>query len=75
MKPQHLTTNQRIARVWATLAVLGLLLWWTQRARGVESEVTVSIEPCFRGKPLGFDQLRCTNAAGQALAVTRLAGI
>ncbi|MEY4201008.1 MAG: hypothetical protein RLZZ265_2748 [Verrucomicrobiota bacterium] len=72
MKPQHLTTNQRIARVWATLAVLGLLLWWTQRARGVESEVTVSIEPCFRGKPLGFDQLRCTNAAGQALAVTRL---
>lgn len=72
MKPHHLTTNQRIARAWATLAVLGLLLWLTQRARGVESEVTVSIEPLFRGRPLVFDQLHCTNTTGQALAVTRL---
>lgn len=72
MKPQHLTTNQRIARAWALLAVLGLLLWLTQRAHGAESEVTVSIEPRFRGEALVFDQLRCTNAAGQTLAVTRL---
>ncbi|MFA6546651.1 MAG: MbnP family protein [Limisphaerales bacterium] len=72
MKPQQLSTNQRIARVWALLAGLGLLLWLSQRARGAESEVTVSIEPCFRGGPLVFDQLRCTNAAGQSIAVTRL---
>lgn len=72
MKPPQLTTNQRIARAWALLAVLGLLLWLTQHARGAESEVTVSIAPRFRGEPLVFDQLRCTNTAGQALTVTRL---
>ncbi len=72
MKSHPLTTNERIARAWVLLAVLGLLLWLTQRARGAESEVTVSIEPRFRGEPLVFDQLRCTNAAGQSLAVTRL---
>ncbi len=72
MKPQPLTTNQRIARTWAFLAVLGLLLWLTHRARGAESEVTVAIEPRYRGEPLKFDQLSVTNAAGQALGVTRL---
>ena len=72
MKPHLPTTNQSIARAWALLAVLGLLLWLTQRASGAESEITVSIAPRYRGEPLVFDQLRCTNAAGQALAVTRL---
>lgn len=72
--PPHvpLTTNQRIARVWAWLAVLGLLLGLTNRSRGAESEVTVAIEPRYRGEALKFDQLSVTNAAGQALAVTRL---
>jgi len=72
MKPQQLSTNQRIARAWALLAVLALLLWLTQHARGAESEVTVSLAPRFRGEPLVFDQMRCTNSTGQALAVTRL---
>ena len=66
------TTNQRIARAWAMLAGLGLLLWLTQRARGAENEVTVSFEPQFRGQPLVFDELRATNTAGQAIAITRL---
>ncbi|MEQ2008997.1 MAG: MbnP family protein [Limisphaerales bacterium] len=65
-------TNQRIARAWALLAVLGLLLWLAQHARGAELEVTVSIAPRFRGDLLVFDRLRCTNAVGQTLAVTRL---
>jgi cytochrome c peroxidase len=71
MKP-HLTTNQRIARAWAMLAVLGLLLWLAQHASGAETEVTVSLSPRFRGEPLVFDELRATNSAGQAFAVTRL---
>ena len=66
------TTNQRIARAWALLAVLGLLLWLTQRARGAQTEVIVSFEPQFRGQPLVFDELRATNNSGQALAITRL---
>jgi cytochrome c peroxidase len=72
MKPPHFTTNQRIARAWALFAVLGLLLWLAHHARGVETEVTVSLSPRFRGEPLVFDELRATNSAGQAFAVTRL---
>ena len=71
--PSHdLSTNQRIVRAWVVLALVGLLVWLTQHARGAESEVTVSIVPSFRGRPLVFDQACATNAAGQAIAVTRL---
>ncbi|MEN9576325.1 MAG: hypothetical protein RL514_4180 [Verrucomicrobiota bacterium] len=66
------TTNQRIARAWALLAVLGLLLWLTQLARGAQTEVTVAFAPQFRGQPLVFDELRATNSSGQALGITRL---
>ena len=72
MKPAPLTTNQRIVRVWVLLGTLGLALWLPGRARGAESEVTVSLAPRFRGEALVFDQLHCTNSAGQVLAVTRL---
>lgn len=72
MKPQPLTANLRIVRVWALLAVLGLLSWPAQQTHGAESEVTVSLAPHFHGSPLVFDELRTTNSAGQAFAITRL---